>query len=536
MERFRKLEKLRRLGISLGVKGLYSAVRTQSNVRQTGIEAVVPGQTTETPYGPCFLLETRYPLHHSHGWYQLSALRPDEHPTPLLARLAGDEGLAGLDFASAVFVDIETTGLGIDAGMYAFMVGIGTFEGDTFRLRQYFMRDYTEEEALLYLLSKQIENLARQRGSIWWISFNGRNFDLPVLQMRFLCASQEMPFAQAAHLDLLYPARRLWRKRLTSCALSSLEANILGLTRESDVPGWLIPSLYFDYLRYGEAQPLRQVFVHNALDILSLVTLTAKINNMLRHPLGEAAEHAVDLYSLGLVCESCGLRNEAQRVYERAVQEQLPPTLREEAMRRLALLYKRTGQIERAVSIWHILREQNSAYAYVELAKYYEHHQRDYFVAAKLVCEALTLDSLPAKGQYSLPELQHRLARLKRKLGEGGLPMPYIDSYSFGKISVDGKTYTSDLIILPDGVRPGWWRKEGHRLSKDDLHEVLEAKPNVLVIGTGNVGLMKVPSEVLEHLAAHGIRAIVERTATACQRYNELAQTERAAAALHLTC
>jgi len=114
--------------------------------------------------------------------------------------------------------------------------------------------------------------------------------------------------------------------------------------------------------------------------------------------------------------------------------------------------------------------------------------------------------------------------------------MPNIESYSFGKILVDGKPYTSDLIILPGGVRPGWWRKEGHRLDKDDLQEVLEARPSVLVIGTGNMGLMKVPPETLEHLAAHGIRAVVERTAAACQRYNELAQTEQAAAALHLTC
>jgi hypothetical protein len=115
--------------------------------------------------------------------------------------------------------------------------------------------------------------------------------------------------------------------------------------------------------------------------------------------------------------------------------------------------------------------------------------------------------------------------------------MPHIESYSFGRITVDGQTHTNDLIILPDGVRPGWWRKLGHSLHQDDLTAIVEAGPGVLVIGTGNLGRMKVPQQTVSHLEAHGIRPIVERTAEACQRYNELASQGKAvAAALHLTC
>jgi len=214
----------------------------------------------------------------------------------LLVRLARDERLASLDFGSTIFFDIETTGLGTGSGTYAFMVGFGTFEGGQFCLRQYLMRDYDEEGALLYLLSEQM------RSHAWWVTFNGRSFDLPVLQTRFICGGHpEMPLARAPHLDLLYPARRLWRKRLRSCALSSLETHVLGLTRESDVPGWLIPDLYFDYLRHGEAYPLCQVFVHNALDILSLVTLAARINTIMRDPPASTAEHPTDTYSLGVI-------------------------------------------------------------------------------------------------------------------------------------------------------------------------------------------------------------------------------------------
>ncbi len=518
-----------RLGVRRGLDGL-RAPRQSNDSRVQGIESVVPGDVVATSSGSCFVLETRYPLTHTHGETRLSVLPPDGSPSLALARLAGDERVSGLNFRSAIFFDIETTGLGIGAGLVAFLVGFGIFEGDEFCLRQYFMRDYSEEQAMLHLLSRQIEDLQ------WWVSFNGRNFDLPVLQTRFVCNRRRMPLSEAPHLDLLYPARRLWRKRLKSCRLSALEANLLGLGRESDVPGWLIPDLYFDYLRYGEAGPLHQVFVHNALDILSLVVLAAKADKVLRDPFGEAVQHGADLYSLGRICESWRDLDRAKRAYEQALQDRLPPALRQEALHRLSMLHKRVGQMEQAVPIWQALREQGSVEACVELAKYFEHHCRDCVEAARLTGEALALPNLARSGQCSAEALEARQARLRRKLGEGGLPMPHIESYSFGKITVDGKTHTSDLIILPGVVRPGWWRKEGHRLDRNDLKEVVEAAPDVLVIGTGNVGLMEVPQETLDYLAEHNIRTVIEPTAAACQHYNELARQEQAAAALHLTC
>ena len=523
------MEEIQKLGVHLGPQGLRTAQTNRG--RGQGIESIMPGLVVDTPLGSCYLVETHYPMEHVHGRHRLASLHPDERPSPLLANLARDDGLIDLDFRSAIFFDIETTGLGIGAGICAFLVGFGTFEGNGFCLRQYFMRDYHEEGPLLHALGEQMQD------SAWWVSFNGRNFDLPVLQTRFICAGyQDVPLARAPHLDLLYPARRLWRRRLASCALSSLESNVLGLTRDSDVPGWMIPDLYFDYLRFGDVEPLRQVFVHNALDILSLVTLAATINSVLGDPPGAAVENGVDRYSLGITYEALGRHNQALRAYEQSLQGQLPLHVREDALRRLSLLYKRTGQIERAVPIWQAMRTENLIRGYVELAKYYEHRRRDYLQAAQLVREALALSDLPDKGQCSPHELKHRLARLKGKLGEGGLPMPHIESYSFGRITIDSNTYSNDLIILPDGVRPGWWRRTGHSLDKEDLQEVIEAAPSVLVIGTGNVGAMQVPQVTLDYLAANNIRAEVLRTAAACERYNELAQSEQAAAALHLTC
>ena len=521
---------LQRLGVRLGFDPAQHAAASRDPAPPTSIETVVPGEVVKTPCGPCFVSETRYHVDHVHGAYPLSTLAAGERPSPNLVHLAGDKRLAGLDLRSSIFFDIETTGLGIGAGVYAFLVGFGTFEGDEFCVRQYFMRDHGEEEGLLYLLGQQMR---RFEG---WVSFNGRNFDLPILQTRFICGRQEMPLAQAPHLDLLYPARKLWRKRLISCRLGSLEAGVLGFTRDADVPGWLVPELYFDYVRYGAAEPMRQVFLHNALDVLSLVTLAARENLLLREPSCAQAEHAADVYSLGCIFESCGQPGEAQHAFEEALQRHLPPDLEDEALRHLSTLYKRTRQVERAAGIWQTLRERGRPEAFLELSRYHERHLRDYRTAAVLAGQALALDSLPERGEYCREAFKRRLERLKKKLGNGGLPMPHIQSYSFGKITVDNTVYSSDILILPGGARPNWWRKEGHNLRQEDLHEVVEVHPTVLVIGTGNVGMMQVPQKTLDYLAAQGIRVEVERTAAACQRYNELAKSEPAAAALHLTC
>lgn len=111
-----------------------------------------------------------------------------------------------------------------------------------------------------------------------------------------------------------------------------------------------------------------------------------------------------------------------------------------------------------------------------------------------------------------------------------------IEHYDFGQIVINGKRYTQDLIIFPDRVADGWWRNEGHRLSINDLKDVVQAKPEVLIVGTGYSGLMKVPAEVKERMKSENIELIVENTREACKIYNRLAQTRNVVAAFHLTC
>jgi hypothetical protein len=111
-----------------------------------------------------------------------------------------------------------------------------------------------------------------------------------------------------------------------------------------------------------------------------------------------------------------------------------------------------------------------------------------------------------------------------------------IDSYSFGQIVVDRRRYTSDVIIFPDHVRDNWWRKEGHSLHVDDLKEILQEKPEVLVVGTGSSGLVRVPEETRKRVESEGIKLVVEPTEKACETFNQLPKSRRVVAALHLTC
>ena len=111
-----------------------------------------------------------------------------------------------------------------------------------------------------------------------------------------------------------------------------------------------------------------------------------------------------------------------------------------------------------------------------------------------------------------------------------------IDSYDFGRVTVDGKRYSTDLLVFPDKIKAGWRRREGHSLQIVDLTEVLEAKPEVLVVGTGYSGMMDVPPQTRAHIESEGIELVIQKTAEACKTFNHLIESRTVVAALHLTC
>ncbi|HXH84049.1 MAG TPA: ribonuclease H-like domain-containing protein, partial [Candidatus Tectomicrobia bacterium] len=226
------------------------------------VERLVGGELIDTPAGGLVVVRREYPLAHRHGGVALEdALAA---PFPLLARLSRVEPDVG-DPSRLLFLDTETTGLAGGTGTYAFLVGAAFVDGDRLVIAQHFLRDFDDEPALLAAL----EPLLARAAAV--VTFNGAGFDVPLLETRFVLARRRWPVL--SHLDLLRPARRVWSGWLGDCRLSTLERAVLGVEREVDVPGPLIPTLYFDYLRSRRAGPLTRVFAHNRDDVLTLVAL-----------------------------------------------------------------------------------------------------------------------------------------------------------------------------------------------------------------------------------------------------------------------
>jgi uncharacterized protein YprB with RNaseH-like and TPR domain len=368
----------------------------------------------DTALGPFFLYRETHRLDHHHGRHALADLLA--HTPQGAALLARDERLAGVDFQRMAFVDTETTGLAGGTGTYAFLVGVGVLADDDFTIHQFFMRDYGEEAALLQALGELLDRLEAI------VSFNGKSFDLPLLETRFIMCRQPPRLTDAPHLDLLSPARRIWKYRLDSCALSSLETEILGVRRShEDVPGWLIPSLFADYARTGDARQMSRIFYHNAQDILSLVTLTARMCDLMADPLvpGEVPP-GEDLYGLGRLLHDLGQTARAEAVYVQAAQTSQSAHVREMAMRDLAYLLKRQQQRAEALPWWQQLVETAGVvYACEELAKHYEWHDGNLAEALAWTERGIGLAAgwpATSKRRETLASLEHRRERLNRKL------------------------------------------------------------------------------------------------------------------------
>ncbi|HEY8489675.1 MAG TPA: ribonuclease H-like domain-containing protein [Dehalococcoidia bacterium] len=378
------------------------------------LERHLPGAWLETALGPAFVLEERWPLDHAHGRLPLERVR--EVPGAALARLAGHASLARLDLARTVFLDVETTGLAGGTGTYVFLVGVGHLDGGSFRLRQYLLADLRHEPAMLDALAGFLA------GFEGVVTYNGRAFDLPLIQTRLTLNRLPADLDRLLHLDLLPPARRFYRGRLPSCRLAEIERSVLSFFRRDDVPGWLVPSAYFRYLRTGDPSGLRGVVRHNALDILSLVALTAHLGGLLD---GRTPDGPLDCLAAAAVEERDGYLDRAAALYRLALEHALPEPERAAVRQRLARLCRRLGRWEEAAEQWAALafRPGNRDLGpLVELAKVYEHRLRRFDQAAAVVERALALVErhhalvAPRAAARHRADLEHRLARLRRRL------------------------------------------------------------------------------------------------------------------------
>ncbi len=379
---------------------------------QVAVE-LVDGQTIETAHGPVFWIEKEYPIHQIHGAHKISA--PLEFPPGLTAEVARDPSLCEVDPENLIFIDTETTGLVGGAGTVAFLIGLGTYTGGSFRIRQFFLRNPGEEHSMLRVLQDEFQT------RLGFVSFNGRTFDLPLLDMRFRIGLREsLKLSRRPQMDLLHPARRLWRRKLPDCSLGTIEREILGVQRtDQDVPGAQIPGMYLDYLRTGNIDGIQRVIYHNEIDILSMVSLTAEI--LSQHQSAEFQQDA-GAEALGVAGWHLGAgRLEAAEAAYLAAVESPDLEIRIEALRRISGHLKRTGRRSQAVEYWiswHELAPEDPRPC-IELAMFYEWEVRDLEEAKTWAQNALVcLSHWPEdwRREKAWSEITHRLSRLDRKL------------------------------------------------------------------------------------------------------------------------
>ena len=330
-----------------------------------------------------------------------------------------------------LFLDLETTGLFTGAGTQAFLVGCAIIDGSSIRLRQFLMPGFEHEKAVL----GELQAFARDCGAL--CTYNGRTFDAPLIETRFLFHRLPCPLDGAPHLDMLHAARRLWRQRpLTmgtpdpdesSCSLSVLEKHLAGLHRVGDVPGFEIPSRYFQFVRDGDARPLEAVLEHNRLDLISLAAVLARAITLISSGPGIASS-AQEAYGLARVYERAGESDNAEaallKTIEFAARVGGEPEVHGEALRRLAWLRRRNGRPHDAAHAWQALASLPRCSAALRreaaeaLAIHHEHRSKDLRVAKQHALELLTDPSV------NRDRVRHRLERLERKLSQREATLP----------------------------------------------------------------------------------------------------------------
>ncbi|CAH1194995.1 hypothetical protein PAECIP111893_00592 [Paenibacillus plantiphilus] len=390
-----------------------------------------------TSNGPFLRREARYPMSYRHGLHSLSelgaavkglaafrAIGQFERSRDIRQEQFNAAVRVPLDAGKVLFLDLETTGLGVGTGNVPFMVGIAYAEGEAFVVEQMLIRHPAEERAMLTYLCDKLPSFTHL------VTYNGRTFDWPVLLNRLILNGFRKFQWEPVHIDLLHPSRSIWRNTLVSCRLSHVEEERLGITRNDDVPGALAPAIYFQFLADQQPGPLLGVFRHNETDMLSLACLAIRFGHLLSGQLEAYVPQqpqSEELLRTGLWLEKMGAVELAEPLLAQlAEDEQAEPG----CLFLLADRDKKCGNWPRAVLLWQkvVQAAERSHWpdwrAHIELSMYYEHRTKQLQSALLLAESALSFAQkrmaglrLDAKRRQELEGIRKRVDRLRHKIG-----------------------------------------------------------------------------------------------------------------------
>ncbi len=360
---------------------------------------------------PFLILENSYNLGARYGQIPLSLGL--NIPGQVLAVLARDQEFENLSLAGAVFLDLETTGLAGGTGTVPFLVGLCFFENDTLKIVQYFLNDLAAESRML----EDLRQLLEEKKFTSVVSYNGKGFDLPLLETRFTLNRMRLSLGNLPHLDFLYSARHLWKHKYESCRLYELALNHLGVDRAEDIPSEEIPWRYFQYLRTGDFSLVEPIFYHNQEDLMSLYGVVVAGSLLVSRTLeeDEVDIEGTELLGVGKILERAGQTEKSITFYEKALDKQLPGAVSARVRKNLAQYFKRQKQWEKSIELWqHLLENSEDLECFRELAIYYEHHRKDPEEALKYALDGLALSQ--GRDLKYEQDFRKRVDRLNQKV------------------------------------------------------------------------------------------------------------------------
>ncbi|MFZ5981009.1 MAG: ribonuclease H-like domain-containing protein [Candidatus Zixiibacteriota bacterium] len=306
-----------------------------------------------------------------------------------------------------LFFDIETTGLG-GSGAVAFLIGCGSVVPGGFEVRQYLLPDFSDEAAML---ESVLEELSHDKTVV---SYNGVAFDMSMIRDRMIVNRVAREIKISGHIDLLHSVRRLFKRRLGDCSLGNVEQELFGFYRDDDIPGYLIPSVYFDWLGSEQLDDMTAVMEHNRRDIFSLYFLVDFIYRVFESE-GASLDEVDDIYSLSRIYGRRKRHDKVLSLYSE-MEKSASAELEDDILWFNSLAMKRSGQWSEAAQLWQRLAATVGREGYLanlELAKFFEHRQKDIEKALDHTRRAAGLcpDSPPQKNQ-----LEKRYKRLSGKL------------------------------------------------------------------------------------------------------------------------
>ena len=333
----------------------------------------------------------------------------------ILTCLSKESAFENLDLSTALFIDLETTGLSGGTGVVAFLVGLGFYRDDKFYVDQFFLGELAEEERMIQELGQFFSQMNFQ--SV--VTYNGKCFDMPLLETRFILHKQPFILSELPHLDFLFPARSLWRHKYESCRLSHLAHEVVEAGRSEDIPSAEIPWRYFQYLNTGNFELIEPILYHNQEDILSLLGVIIVGSFIFSDEKEEKLTNAMDLYGAGRVMENIGEAEKSVHFFKRALKRGLSDELSLAAKKKISYHFKKNKEWKSAVSLWKEMTSSDTQskdllLSFRELAMYLEHKEKKYEEARKIAEEGYVL-SLDFSSYYE-EDFTHRRERLKRKI------------------------------------------------------------------------------------------------------------------------